>query len=119
MHRGWLCLRFIGPTSVFGRHTQDGHASLPKISRQRFRFLVYNRHDKILNISSIKVRNNDKGLFRLNVDGISGKEFNNIDIRPNDSIFIFVDVKLPLNNGALRLTMRIMSILSPMVSARR
>lgn len=66
-----------------------------------FRFLVYNRHDKILNISSIKVRNNDKGLFRLNVDGISGKEFSNIDIRPNDSIFIFVDVKLPLNNGAL------------------
>lgn len=66
-----------------------------------FRFLVYNRHDKILNISSIRVRNNDKGHFRLNVDGISGKEFSNIDIRPNDSIFVFVDATLPENNGTM------------------
>ncbi|MBQ9076675.1 MAG: hypothetical protein IJY31_02380 [Muribaculaceae bacterium] len=64
-------------------------------------FRVYNRHDKILNISSISIREGN-GIFRLNVDGMSGKTFHNVEIRPNDSIYVFVEATLPTNgNGSL------------------
>ncbi len=61
------------------------------------RFLVYNRHDKIININSIELRDKTQGVFRLNVDGQSGSEFHNVEIRPNDSIYVFVEATLPPN----------------------
>ncbi|MDE6266311.1 MAG: hypothetical protein K2M07_03060 [Muribaculaceae bacterium] len=61
------------------------------------RFIVHNRHDKIISIGSIALRDKEQEIFRLNVDGISGKEFRNVEIRPNDSIFVFVEAKLPVN----------------------
>lgn len=61
------------------------------------RFTVYNPHGKMINISSIALREGSDGLFRLNVDGISGREFSNIEIRPNDSIYVFVEATLPEN----------------------
>lgn len=65
------------------------------------RFTVRNRHDKILNISSIALRDGMDRIFRLNVDGFSGREFSNIEIRPNDSIFVFVAATLPPNASPL------------------
>lgn len=61
------------------------------------RFLVYNRHDKIININTIALRDPDQGVFRMNVDGIAAKEFHNVEIRPNDSIYVFVEATLPPN----------------------
>ncbi len=61
------------------------------------RFVVYNRHDKGLNISRIAFADDPSGNFRLNVDGMSGREFSNVEIRANDSIFIFVEATLPEN----------------------
>lgn len=60
-------------------------------------FTVYNRHDKIMNITSIKMRDDAEGMFRFNVDGVAGKEFQNIEIRPNDSIYVFVEATLKAN----------------------
>lgn len=62
------------------------------------RLMVYNRHSKILNISRISLRSG-ASTFRLNVDGSAGREFRNIEIRPNDSIYILVDALLPENNS--------------------
>lgn len=59
------------------------------------RFLVYNRHDKMLNISRIAIRPGGSGAFRVNVDGLSGEQFENVEIRPNDSIYVFVEATLP------------------------
>lgn len=60
-------------------------------------FTVYNRHDKVMNISSIKMRDDAEGMFRFNVDGVAGNEFQNIEIRPNDSIYVFVEATLKAN----------------------
>ncbi len=60
-------------------------------------FTVYNRHDKVLNIGWIGLRDGGKGVYRLNVDGFMGKSFTNVEIRPNDSIFVFVEATLPQN----------------------
>ncbi|MEE0978252.1 MAG: hypothetical protein UH625_02480 [Muribaculaceae bacterium] len=61
------------------------------------RFIVHNRHDKIISIASIGLRDKEQKIFRLNVDGISGHDFQNVEIRPNDSIFVFVEAALPVN----------------------
>ena len=44
-------------------------------------FIVYNRHDKMLNISSIKIAGESNGKFYLNVDGVKGDEFRDVEIR--------------------------------------
>lgn len=57
--------------------------------------VVYNRSKKQINISSIKVAGlSSKGHFHLNVDGIRGDEFHNVEIRGNDSIYIFIEANL-------------------------
>lgn len=65
------------------------------------RFVVYNRHDKIMNISEIGFRDDLQGQFRINVDGMSGTRFTNVEIRPNDSIFVFVEATLAENGRNL------------------
>ncbi len=63
------------------------------------RFVVYNRHDKGLSISSIRFVDDPQGNFRLNVDGMAGRDFANVEIRANDSIFVFVEATLPENGS--------------------
>lgn len=60
------------------------------------RLKVYNRAKKAINISSISMKHPDSK-FQMNVDGLSGTSFSDIEIRAQDSIFIFVECKLPLS----------------------
>ena len=62
------------------------------------RFMVYNRCGKVLNISDISLRGESSGRFRVNVDGYAGVEFHDVQIRPGDSIYVFVDALLPANS---------------------
>lgn len=55
--------------------------------------MVYNRNSKQINLSDIRLRNGQ--YFRINVDGRSGREFSDVEIRPNDSIYVFVECTLP------------------------
>lgn len=61
------------------------------------RFTVYNRADKGLCISRISLSGENAPLFRLNVDGFSGTEFSNVEIRAKDSIIVLVSTTLPPN----------------------
>ena len=61
-------------------------------------FLVFNKGKKTLNISSIKVAGESKGHFFLNVDGMKGDEFHDIEVRGQDSIFVFVESRLDPTN---------------------
>lgn len=54
------------------------------------KFTVHNRHKKMLNISSIRIKGESSAKFYLNVDGMKGDLFNNVEIRGEDSIYIFV-----------------------------
>lgn len=62
------------------------------------RFTVYNRAGKSIMISDIGLSGENASLFRLNVDGFSGRQFSNVEIRANDSIFVFVETTLPAND---------------------
>lgn len=59
------------------------------------RMLVYNRHSKSLSISDISLSGRDASCFRLNVDGVSGERFADVEVRSRDSIFVFVEATLP------------------------
>lgn len=61
------------------------------------RLTVYNRADKGISISRIALTSDNADCFRLNVDGFSGREFSDVEIRANDSIFVLVSVTLPPN----------------------
>ncbi|MCM1336955.1 MAG: hypothetical protein NC187_07070 [Candidatus Amulumruptor caecigallinarius] len=65
-----------------------------------YHFTVYNRHDKVLSISKISLREGDSSAFRLNVDGESARTFHGIEIRPNDSIYVFVESTIPPKGAA-------------------
>jgi hypothetical protein len=61
-------------------------------------FKFYNNDNKPLTVSKIKLMGGDNSPYRINVDGLSGNEFNDVNIEGNDSLYIFVEVTLDPNN---------------------
>ena len=53
---------------------------------------VYNNEDDYVNISRIKLNNDANDSYRINVDGLPGADFRDVEIGPDDSLFIFVEV---------------------------
>lgn len=64
------------------------------ISSSTKNFKIYNRSNEAITIPTIKLGRGDNSFYRLNVDGIAGKSFENIDILANDSIFVFVEATI-------------------------
>lgn len=62
------------------------------------RLIVRNRAKKGLNISSIRFSNPDTR-FSMNVDGMSGRDFHDVEIRGKDSIFMFIECLIPETEG--------------------
>ena len=65
------------------------------------RFTVSNRASKSLSIAGISLSGPGAQYFRLNVDGFSGRDFRDVEIRGKDSIFVFVEATLPPNQSDL------------------
>jgi hypothetical protein len=61
-------------------------------------FKIYNRHSKSIRISSLKLEKGDQSRFNLNVDGISGDSFTDLEIAPNDSMYVFAEVTINPND---------------------
>lgn len=62
-------------------------------------FIVYNNGGNPVKISSIRIAGGGGSNFRLNVDGVPGKSFTDVEIGANDSMFIFAEVTVDPNNG--------------------
>jgi hypothetical protein len=61
-------------------------------------FRVINENDQKLKLTSIKLSGGPSSPFKVNVDGIAGTQFNNIDLEARDSVYVFVQVNV--NPGA-------------------
>lgn len=55
-------------------------------------FQVYNNNDKAIRLKNVHLASYGNSGFRLNLDGVSGTAFSDIDILKKDSIFVFVEV---------------------------
>lgn len=70
------------------------------IGSSTYQFKVYNRSDEDISIPSVGLVQGDLSKYRLNVDGVPGKSFQEVEILANDSIFIFVEVTADINEIA-------------------
>lgn len=57
-------------------------------------FKIYNPHGLSVRVSEIKVTGKDAHFFRLNVDGYTGDIIRDIDILPEDSIYVFAEATI-------------------------
>jgi hypothetical protein len=53
---------------------------------------IYNTSNKSLRVQSIYLENGDDSRFNINVDGLPGKAHADVEIAPNDSLYIFAEV---------------------------
>ena len=78
----------------FSTDTVSFDTVFTSISTSYRSFRIYNRNKKSVNISSIRVADAEHTGFQINVDGISGESFSDVEIRGKDSIFVFVKMKV-------------------------
>jgi hypothetical protein len=62
------------------------------------RFQIYNNDKQPVEVSSIELAGGAQSVFRLNIDGYASHQVSHIEIPPEDSLFIFVEVTLDPNN---------------------
>jgi len=67
---------------------------------------IYNPFDRKILISSIKLAKGKSSNFRLNVNGVSANEVQNVEIAPFDSMYIFVEVTVNPNGQDLPLIVK-------------
>ena len=80
-------LSFSQDTIFFNRVFDD-------ISSSTHQFTVKNNSDQDINIPSISLERGNASFYRLNVDGIAGKSFNDVTILAKDSIYLFAEVTI-------------------------
>lgn len=61
-------------------------------------FKVYNRGDRPLMLPAVRLAGGGRTGFRVNVDGLSGFEFSDIELRGGDSLYVFVEVTVDPRN---------------------
>lgn len=62
------------------------------IGSSTYALKVYNRSKNAITIPTIQLADGVDSRYRLNVDGIAGRSFENIDILAKDSIYVFIEV---------------------------
>ncbi len=66
------------------------------IGSSTYNLRVYNRSDEDINIPSVRLGRGEESNYRLNVDGLAGKVFEDIQILAKDSIYIFVETTVDI-----------------------
>ncbi|MCG2420180.1 hypothetical protein K8089_14215 [Aequorivita sp. F47161] len=68
------------------------------IGSSTYNLKVYNRSDEDINIPTVRLAQGEASNYRLNVDGMPGKVFENVQVLAKDSIFIFIETTFDINN---------------------
>ena len=82
----------------FSRDTVFLDTVFTNICSATYNLRVYNRGTKDITIPAIALERGASSNYRLNVDGIPGKDFQNIDILAKDSIFVFVETTVDISS---------------------
>lgn len=76
----------------FSRDTVYLDTVFSTIGSSTYGFKVYNRGNKDIQVPIIKLAKGPNSGYRLNVDGVPGKEFRDLPILAKDSIYVFVEI---------------------------
>lgn len=82
----------------FSRDTVYLDTVFSNIGSSTYNLKVYNRSNEDINIPTLRLAEGEASNYRLNVDGVPGKVFENVQILAKDSIFIFIETTFDVNN---------------------
>jgi hypothetical protein len=60
-------------------------------------FKIFNGNNQKLKLNQVKLMGGSASFYKMNVDGISGTQFSDIEIAANDSLYVFVSVNINPN----------------------
>lgn len=66
------------------------------IGSSTYNLKVYNKSNKDIVIPSVRLGNGEASSYRLNVDGLPGKVFDNVEILAKDSLYIFIETTVDI-----------------------
>src|SRR5690554_6174993 len=69
------------------------------IGSSTYNLKVYNNSKDDIHIPSLRLAQGESSQYRLNVDGMPGKVFENVQVLAKDSIFIFVETTFDVTNA--------------------
>lgn len=75
----------------FSRDTVYLDTVFSNIGSSTYTLKVYNRSDKDIKIPRIQLGQGESSKYRLMVDGIPGRVFNNVELLAKDSMFVFIE----------------------------
>lgn len=67
------------------------------IGSSTYNLKVFNKSSNAISIPLVKLGRGESSFYRLNVDGTSGKIFENIEILAKDSMYIFIETTINYN----------------------
>ncbi|NQY06217.1 MAG: hypothetical protein HRT68_08550 [Flavobacteriaceae bacterium] len=82
----------------FSRDTVFLDTVFTNIGSNTYNLKVYNRSDEDIHIPTVGLSQGENSYYRLNIDGIPGKVFQNIEIPAEDSIFVFVETTVDITD---------------------
>lgn len=69
-------------------------------------FKIINENNQKLRLSSLKLMGGAGSVYKMNVDGVVGTQFSNLEINANDSLYVFVQVNVNPNAANLPFVLR-------------
>ncbi len=72
------------------------------IGSSTYTLKVFNDTKDDIIVPNISLKNGPESFYRLNVDGVAGKEFSNIPIYAQDSLFILIETTINISDGTLK-----------------
>ncbi|WP_339664399.1 hypothetical protein [Maribacter arcticus] len=72
------------------------------IGSSTYTLKVFNDTKDDIIIPNISLKNGPESFYRLNVDGVAGKEFSNIPIYAQDSLFILIETTISIIDGSIK-----------------
>ena len=85
-----------GSELSFSKDTVYLDTVFSNIGSSTYNLRVYNKSNKDIKIPSIRLNKGESSNFRLMVDGMAGKNFENVELLANDSLFIFVETTVDI-----------------------
>jgi len=92
-------LLFAGGNLSFSQDTVVFDTVFTTLGSTTQQFKFYNNDNKTINVEQIELMGGESSPYRINVDGVAGTHFTNIELEGKDSLFVFVEVTLDPNNG--------------------
>lgn len=71
------------------------------IGSTTYNFKVYNKNPKSIKLDKIKLARGTNSPYRININGYKTNELSDVEIKSNDSIFIFVEVTINPNRNKM------------------